>query len=460
MLMTQAKAGMGTLLLRFQQNPLTILVVVGLSVYFGLAYPDLAKPLAPVGGYYISLLQMVVLPFVFSAVSGGLARLAVRSGGTLFLLKTFGLIALCMVVVALLSICVALIVPPYGALSGANLADLGNVVSSGAGAQSDHEIVLHESLASHTSNPLGLLLGSIFPANIYQALSAGETLKVVAFAILFGGALSLDRDQKTLSLLAVLNAVQSAAGEVIRWLTLILPPVLFCMVASEVATRGLAPFALLGNLVVSQSVIGTLLVLLGIGILAARAGLSPLAAFRRLHDVFAFAVTSRSSIGSVPLAVRTLTDSFGLSRPIVELTLPFGVTINRAGSICYYVVGTVFIAGLYHVELEPWHYGVIGIASIAAGLASSGATGVLDLALFRIVTEPLGLPFEAALVLFIAIDPVMDILRTLVNLFANCGIAALLSPSAKTGTHVTDPAPGSPMPAEAAAQAIQAHTPQ
>jgi hypothetical protein len=107
--------------------------------------------------------------------------------------------------------------------------------------------------------------------------------------------------------------------------------------------------------------------------------------------------------------------------------VPLGVTICRYGSVIYFSLATMFVAQLYDTPLDAQAYAIILIGSIFAGMATSGASGVLTLAMMLLVLEPLGLPFEAVLVLFIAIDPIIDPLRTLLIVYVACATSALIS---------------------------------
>ena len=61
------------------------------------------------------------------------------------------------------------------------------------------------------------------------------------------------------------------------------------------------------------------------------------------------------------------------------------------------------------------------------GIASSGATGIVTLGTLAIVLQPLDIPIEASLVLFYAIDPFIDPIRTLCTLHTGMAATAVVS---------------------------------
>jgi Na+/H+-dicarboxylate symporter len=73
------------------------------------------------------------------------------------------------------------------------------------------------------------------------------------------------------------------------------------------------------------------------------------------------------------------------------------------------------------------------LGAVVTGVASAGATGVLTVSLLGLIFQPLGLPLEAALALLIAIDPVIDIFRTVAIVLTNCAVAAFLYRDARGG---------------------------
>jgi Na+/H+-dicarboxylate symporter len=135
----------------------------------------------------------------------------------------------------------------------------------------------------------------------------------------------------------------------------------------------------------------------------------------------------------MPAMIASLTDGLGLSRSRVELLVPLGISLLRIGPVLYYVVATLFIAQLYGVALGPGQLALAAVAGVLAGFASSGMSGLVTISLTGLVCAYLGLPFEAALALFAAIDPLCDVLRTVVLVAGNIAFAAVASGAPAAG---------------------------
>lgn len=110
----------------------------------------------------------------------------------------------------------------------------------------------------------------------------------------------------------------------------------------------------------------------------------------------------------------------------VELTVPLSFTVNRIGSIAYYAIATVFIANIYGAPMGVTGLLVVLFGSILAGLASAGTTGILTVATVAVVCDLLKLPSEAVLVLLIAVDPLMDMIRTASHVHGNVAVTAFV----------------------------------
>jgi len=126
------------------------------------------------------------------------------------------------------------------------------------------------------------------------------------------------------------------------------------------------------------------------------------------------------------------------------LLLPLGITVGRFGNVLFFSLAAVFVAQLYELPLGPSECTSILLCGALAGMATSGASGAVTLAMIMIVLEPLRLPWEAVLALFIAIDPIVDPMRTLLIVYPSCAFTAMLSERAPAahGSAAEDEATG------------------
>lgn len=441
---------------RILLHPLLLLAVIAAAIATGIFSPETGKGLSPVGGYYISLLKMIILPYLFATITSGVARMASDPDARQYIKRMVLVYPAAMVLSATVALTCTFILPPGGTVDGSAMAALGGIVSddaSGAGG-TGVEISLSGNNDTATGEPQFGLLDRFIPENIFAALSAGDSLKTVIFCIVFGAALARSPSRGTGKLLDVFSVVQGACTQVIRWLNLALPFALFAMLAAQVANVGVGPLLSLGRFIQVQALSGFVLLALAVLVLSYRARVSALAALSQLSATIVMAISTRSSLSCIPLAVREMTEQLGFGHKGIDLVLPLGITLCRIATVSYLLIGTVFIAQVYGVEIDAHGYATIFVASIAAGLAASGATGAMAVMLISLVAEPMKLPVEAAIVLFIAVDPIIDVIRTLVLVYGNCALAALIVPRPALDDPAAANSGGLGFPLDAKAQRI------
>lgn len=410
---------------RLASRPSVVIASLAAGVCFGLWYPAEAQALGLLSEVYLGLLKMVVLPFMVSAIIFSLYRLFQDPQASHILASIVGYFCLAMVLAALLGLLVAALGGPGRDLAPETMLQLGRLVGAGNGGVSD-EVALGGELVTPQTLGFADMLRQIIPGNIFAALAQGETLKAFIFALLFGCALSQVSREVADSLSSTLESVFHTCQTLTRWFNYFLPPVLFAMVSSQIARTGLEPLKAMLGFILAMSGSSLVLVLLSFWILVRVSGCGWREVLASQREPLTMAVATRSSHACMPAMMEALVERLGFPHYRIELLVPLGVSILRIGPALYYAVATLFIAQLYERDLSLTEYTIVFIGSILAGLASTGMSSLLVLSLIGLVCGFLALPFEAALVLFVAVEPVCDVLRTLVLVAGNSAVAALI----------------------------------
>jgi Na+/H+-dicarboxylate symporter len=121
----------------------------------------------------------------------------------------------------------------------------------------------------------------------------------------------------------------------------------------------------------------------------------------------------------------------GVSNRVTSFVLPLGATINMDGTALYECVAAMFIAQAYGVELGFLSQVLVVITAL---LASIGAAGIpaAGLVMISVILETVGLPLEG-LALILAIDPILDMCRTAVNVWSDsCGAVVIARTEGET----------------------------
>lgn len=294
-----------------------VLIGVAAGIVLGVAAPNLGSDLKPLGDVFIKLIKMVFAPIIFATVTLGIARMenmkelgrvGVRALVYFEVLSTFAL-ALGLIVV--------------------------NLVQPGQGMNVDAAHLDTKAIASYThaaARPQTLVdfLLSLVPSSIIDALARNDILQILVFATLFGIALSRmgTRARPVVDFLDVFTqGVFSIVGMIMR----LAPIAAFGAMAFTVGKYGLGSIAALGKLMATMYLTCVLFVAIVLGGVARLAGFSLWKFLRYIRDEIFTVLGTSSSESVVPQLMRKL-ESAGVSKPVVGLVVPSGLTFNPDGS--------------------------------------------------------------------------------------------------------------------------------
>ena len=137
------------------------------------------------------------------------------------------------------------------------------------------------------------------------------------------------------------------------------------------------------------------------------------------------AFSTSSSSATLPLTMESLEKRGGVSNKVSSFVVPLGATINMDGTALYECVAAMFIAQAYGVDLGVGQQLLVVITAL---LASVGAAGIpmAGLVMISVILTAVGLPLEG-LGLILAVDRVLDMCRTTVNVWSDSTGAAVVA---------------------------------
>lgn len=409
-------------------HPVSIVGSIALGVATGIYTPEIAKSLKFIGDIYVDLLKMVILPFLISAVIVSINRLANNPSASRYVLR----IAACLLAGMTLAGVVGLAYM-YGVKPGSNL-DQNTMQAFGKLVQSDITGVessinlLSPVAADKNEGMLIKLMSRMIPSNIFSALSVGDTLKTLFFALLFGFALTKSPANTAIGFLEGCEVVFRACQKLTTWLLYVLPIASFSLAADQIANTGFEPFKVMVQFIIAFGAVTTILLALCVLIIWRKSGRTLSNTVASQEGPFFLAVATRNSASCMPSMLIAMVDKLGFDKAITELLVPLGTALFRVGPVLYYCMATVFIAQLYGRDLVATDYLLILFASLIAGFSSTGMNGIVTISQTTIVCSLLGLPFEAAFVLFVAVEPICDTFRTVLLVLSINALVALITP--------------------------------
>ena len=398
-------------------SPWSVFGGIALGCIIGIKFTGLARHLVPFGEIFLALVQMCVIPILITAVVSSLARLITTGVTSRYIARLAIIFAGGMIIASLVGLSIGFLGRPGAGLGQKSRVTLGKVISQ-------YEM---EGVGKTDQAPAGLMgfFKRMVPANVFMAFSQGQTLSILFFCILLGIALGFVRTPAGKEALAVIEALYDAFQKLFGWIMYSLPLGLCCLFAAQISQVG---FTILKALLkfVSLCYLGAIILMLFYNFLIWRrkggSFFRPLAALR---ETLVVAFGTSSSFAAIPSALRCLQNNLKVSKSNTNLVIPLGISINPQGSVMYFALATVLIAQIYNVPLGPQGLVIAFIGSILAGMGTSGVPGAGALSILALILVPLGLPAQTAIILLIAIDPIMDPLLTALNMHANCAATVL-----------------------------------
>jgi Na+/H+-dicarboxylate symporter len=413
---------------QFILKPWVIIACLVLGFSLGLTQPAIGLQLGVVGDIYVDLLKMIVLPFMVSAIVFSLQRLFQEGGASRIAGRVVLAFAGFSMVAAVIGVLTLSVAQPGANLSETTLTTFGRIVGNDLSSTDTAMNLYGADMTESKGKSLEEVVLSLIPSNIFEALAKGETLKALIFSLLFGMALGHVPNRIAGGLSQTLETVYQTCQTLTRWLNFPLPIVLVCMSASQIAKSGVEPLLAMANFVLAFGAASLIFLALAVVVIWKRSNANLSETLDALREPFALAIATRSSVTCMPAMIESLVQRLSFAKAKVELLVPLSVSMLRVGPILYYACATLFIAQLYGRSLSAQELGLLLLASVLAGFASAGMTGLVTLSLTSMACGYLGLPFEAAFILFLAVDPICDILRTLVLVIGNTAAVAAICP--------------------------------
>ncbi len=365
----------------------------------------------PVGSLWLRALQMTIIPLVAALLILGITQMAqAASAGKaarLMLGLVFGLLLLSGAV-ATLAMPALLAIFPIPASASGMLA---------AGNTQAQQVPV-----------IGDFITSLIAPNIIAAAAETAMLPLTIFFAMFALAMVRLPGEQRETLLRFFRALANTMLTIIGWVLWAAPVGVFALALGVAARSGGGAFAALGHYILTVSAVGTC-VLLGAYLLALLAGrISPLRFARAMIPAQAVAISTQSSLASLP-AMLASAGTLGIRERTADFVLPLAVAIFRATSPAMNLAVVIYVAALAGVELSPMMM-IVGIA--VAFIISIGSVSLPGSISFVVSIGPIaiamGVPVEP-LALLVAVEMLPDIMRTLANVTMNVAVTAAVDRS-------------------------------
>jgi proton glutamate symport protein len=375
-----------------------IFVALFAGIAVGIAAPEVAKEMDIFSKIFLKLIKTIVAPLLFSTLIIGIAGHAdMKQVGRMGWKSILYFEVVTTVALAFGLIAANTIRPGDGI-------DLSGVVKNNpinVAKQDWKDIILH-----------------IFPENVAKSIAEGQVLQIVVFSIFFAIGLSMVTNAKHKA--TMLEWTESLAEVMFKFTKIVMyfaPIGVFGAMAYAVGTMGsgvLWSLAKLLGTVYASLVAFLLLVLLPIALLFK---INIINFLKAVAEPVTIAFGTASSEAALAPAMQRL-EEYGVPRKFVSFVLPTGMSFNLDGSTLYLAAAAVFVAQAQHVELS---IGQQLTMMLTLMLTSKGVAGVARASLVILMgtISTFGLQ-DTPIYIILAVDVLMDMARTSVNMLGNC----------------------------------------
>ncbi len=380
---------------------------------FGIVFHDVFEF---VGSLFLNALKMLIVPLIVSSIIVGIAGIGSSSalgrlgGKTLLYYMSTSLMAI------LIGLFLVNLMAP-GVIDGQPAKDI-------IGLTGDIESIQSKVEGKSAGDVVEVFLRMV-PTNIVSAAANGQMLGLIFFSLLFGFFLTKIQEAYAESLYNFWQGIYEVMMLITDWVMKFAPIGVFALVAKVVANTGLAAFEplLWFFFTVLFALLAHFLIVMPL-LLSIFGRVNPLRHYRAMAPALLTAFSTSSSSATLPLTMECVEKNAGVSNRTSSFVLPLGATVNMDGTALYECVAAMFIAQAYGIEL--------GIATqftivLVALLTSIGVAGIpsASLVAISIILAAIGLPVEA-IGLILAVDRILDMCRTTVNVFSDsCGAVVI-----------------------------------
>jgi Na+/H+-dicarboxylate symporter len=378
-----------------------------------------------VGDLWLNLLRMTVIPLVFSLLVTGVASVAdAASSGRVAAraIFVFGVLLVSATAFACVVFPLLLSLAPVDPTAAASF-----IARAGG-----------EAVQAAAPPTMGEWLAALAPGNAVAAAAEGAILPLVVFALFFGFAATQLPAAQRAPMVAFFRAVADTMIIIVRWVLLAAPVGVFALALGVGLTAGIGIAGLILHYIVLVSGVTAAIVPIAFLFAFIWGRANPARFINATAPVLAVAISSRSSLASLPLMVERSRDAMGTPERVVNLVLPMAVAVFRMTSPVANLGVVFFCASVFGVELSPGAIIVGGLVAIAISIGSVGLPGEISfIASVAPISMAMGVPIEL-LGLLVAVEAVPDIFRTVGNVSGDMAATQIV---AKNQPATTPPEP-------------------
>lgn len=375
-----------------------------------------------IGKLFLNALTLVVVPLVAASIITGTARIGAEKSFRALGAKTFGWY----VTTTTIAVCVGwmtiMAISPGKFLEGSELVD------SMLKGKAQIEQVITTQQGDGFSNIENIFF-KLIPSNILAVASQGQMLGLILFCLLFGFFIPRIESGPGTTLLHFWQGIFQVILNMTHLVMYLLPIGVFGLVARVVAETGFSAIKPISLFFLTTLIAFAIYALICVPILLrVFGGVNPVRFFRAMTPAIFTGFSTSSSAATLPITIDCAEKRAGISNRITSFTIPLATTLNLSGTALYNCIAVFFICQVYGVELTLSLQLFIVTISIISSFGIGGIPSA-SIAAIILILHTIGLPADGIALIY-AVERILDMFRTSVNVIGNSCCAVLVARSA------------------------------
>lgn len=394
-------------------------VTIGILIQFLAGFPEIPSDISWVkevtswygffGSGFMDLLKMIVVPIVFISIVKLIINMKGKNLGKLTI-KTIAMLMITTIISAAIGVIV------------------GNIFNIG----SDMQMISNSEEQLREVTTIVKTLRDLIPSNPFAAMVNANVVGVIIFAAFIGFATRRINEKQPEVVEVFIKWVEGAysiINSIAMTIIKFMPYAVTALMANTIASNGLSSVIVVMDFTVALYVSVAIMFVIHLVIISMN-GINPIKYIKNAFEPIALAFTSRSSLGTMPVTVETLIEKFKIDEGTATLTASLGANMGMNGCAGIYpALAVVTIANMLGINMDISFYVMLMIVIAISSLGIAGIPGTATIAL-ALTLSGMGMgEYFQLLGGIIAIDPILDMGRTMLNV--NGAIATAITVSNK-----------------------------
>jgi len=383
---------------------------------------------APFGTIFINLLKLIAVPLILASLIKGISDLKDISKIKSMGLRTISIYITTTLVAIIIGLTIVNTIKPGEGMSQDTIDKIKLKYEN----DTDIADKLDKASAQQDAGPLQALV-DIFPSNIFKSFTDASMLQVIFFALFVGICLLLVDEKKAKPLINFFDSLNEVVMKMVDLIMLYAPYAVFALLANVIVAFDDTEI-LIKLLWYALCVIGGLILMIGFYILlvSVYTKKSPIWFLKQISPAQLLAFSTSSSAATLPVTMECVEEHLGVDKEVSGFVLPVGATVNMDGTSLYQGIAAVFIMQVLWPEGLTFTNQLIIILTALLASIGSAAVPSAGMVMLVIVLESIGFPEKSlpmGLALIFAVDRILDMCRTTVNVTGDATVSMLVAKS-------------------------------